>query len=171
MRQPATIKPWITPEEMTVWVREAPSRDDYQRRLAIWLTSMGIFHAREVADMLCVSKQAVWLWVGQYNREGPDGLRRQGRGGRRWAFLAWDQEKELLGSMAERARAGEIITAKQMLSDIEERVGARVSLGYVYKLMRRHNWRKLDPRPRHVKANAETQEEYKKNSPVSSKKR
>lgn len=170
MRQPATIKPWIAPEEMTVWVREAPSRDDYQRRLAIWLTSMGTFHAREVADMLCVSKQAVWLWIGQYNRAGPDGLRRQGRGGRRWAFLTWDQEKELLESMAERARSGEIVTAKQMLSDIEKRLGAKVSLGYVYKLMRRHNWRKLGPRPRHVKANTETQEEYKKNSPASSKK-
>ena len=83
MRRPAQIKPWISPEEMMVWVREAPGRDAYQKRLAIWLTHIGPFHAHQVADMLCVSKQAVWLWIGQYNRQGPEGLHRQGRGGRR----------------------------------------------------------------------------------------
>ena len=71
MRRPAQIKPWLSPEEMMIWVRESPTRDAYQRRLAIWLTYVGPFHAREVADMLCVSKQAVWLWIGQYNRDGP----------------------------------------------------------------------------------------------------
>lgn len=168
MRCPAQIKPWVSPEEMMIWVREAPSRDAYQRRLAVWLTYIGPFHAREVADMLCVSKQAVWLWIGQYNRHGPEGLRRQGRGGRRWSYLTWDQEEKLLRSLEDRAQAGEIITAKQMLPEIEALVGAEVSKGYVYKLLKRHNWRKLGPRPRHVKANTQAQEEFKKNFPNSS---
>jgi transposase len=171
MRRPALIKPWISPEEMMIWVREAPSRDAYQKRLAVWLTHVGPFHAGEVADMLCVSKQAVWLWIGQYNRRGPEGLRRQGRGGRRWSYLGWAQEQTLLHSLEERARAGEIITAKQIVPEIESLVGGEVSKGYVYKLLRRHHWRKLGPRPRHVKANPQAQEEFKKNSPASSKKR
>ena len=45
-----------------------------------------------------------------------------------------------------------------------------VSLAYVYRLLRRHQWRKLGPRPRHVKADPEAQEAFKKNSRSSSRK-
>src|SRR4030042_218001 len=88
MRGPAQIWSWISEEELLVWIREAADRETYQKRLAIWLTKIGPFHAHEVARMLGVSKQAVWLWVGQYNKEGPEGLVRQGRGGRRSFLLS-----------------------------------------------------------------------------------
>jgi transposase len=120
--------------------------------------------------MLGISKQAVWLWVGQYNRNGPEGLVRQGRGGRRWSLLSWSQEEALLKSFEKRALEGEVITAKQMLPKICQATGGEVSLAYVYRLLRRHQWRKLGPRPRHVKADPEAQEEFKKNSRSSSKK-
>jgi hypothetical protein len=49
MRGPAQIKPWLSEEEFLVWIREAASREAYQKRLAIWLTKIGPFHADEVA--------------------------------------------------------------------------------------------------------------------------
>lgn len=85
MRKPAQIKSWLTPEELLSWLKEAPTVEAYQKRLAVWLTYIGPFHAQEVAKMLGVSKQAVWLWLGQYNKHGPDALDRKGRGGRRWS--------------------------------------------------------------------------------------
>jgi transposase len=118
-----------------------------------------------------MSKQAVWLWVGQYNKNGPEGLGRQGRGGRRWSLLSWPQEEALLKSFEKRALRGEWITAKQMLPEICQVAGEEVSLAYVYRLLRRHQWRKLGPRPRHVKADSQAQEEFKKNSRSLSKKR
>ncbi len=170
MRRPAQVKPWFSEEEFLVWIREAASRDVYQKRLAIWLTQMGPFHAEEVAKMLGISKQAVWLWVGQYNRNGPEGLVRQGRGGRRWSLLSWSKEEALLKSFEKRALEGEVITAKQMLPKICQATGGEVSLAYVYRVLRRHQWRKLGPRPRHVKADPGAQEAFKKNSRSSSKK-
>jgi transposase len=83
MHQPPQIKPWLSQEEMISWIQEAPDREAYQKRLTIWLTIIGSFHTHEIAQMLCVSKEAVWLWVSQYNKNGPDGLEHQGRGGRR----------------------------------------------------------------------------------------
>lgn len=163
MRYPAQIKPWLTPEELSIWVREAPDRAAYQRRLAIWLTYIGPFSAQQVATLLQVSKQAVWLWVGQYNRRGLEGLERQGRGGRRWAYLSWSKEEALLRSFEERAVEGEIVTAKRILPEFQKAAGKKVSLAYIYRLLRRHGWRKLGPRPRHVKANPQDQEEFKKN--------
>ena len=65
MRRPARIKPWLSEEEFLVWIREAVSREAYQKRLAISLTQIGPFQAEEIAKMLGVSKQAIWLWVGQ----------------------------------------------------------------------------------------------------------
>jgi hypothetical protein len=40
-----------------------------------------------------------------------------------------------------------------------------VSLAYVYRLLHRHGWRKLGPRPRHPKAQPAVQERFKKTPP------
>ena len=121
--------------------------------------------------MLGVSKQAVWLWLGQYNKHGPAGLGRKGRGGRRWSLISWEEEEALLKSLENRAVEGQVLTAKQLLPEVSQAVGHEVSLGYVYALLRRHRWRKLGPRPRHVRAKREIQEEFKKNYPASSAKK
>jgi transposase len=171
MRPPARLAPWLSPEELAVWVREAPTRPAYQLRLAIWLTHLGPYAAHQIADMLQVSCQAVWLWVGQYNKHGPAGLERRGRGGRRWAFLSWAQEENLLAEFFAQAAQGSILTAPALQPRVERAVGRKVSPDYVYRLLHRHGWRKLGPRPRHVQADPEAQEAFKKNSPRSSRKR
>ena len=167
MRPPAQLMPWFTPEEMAIWIREAPNKDAYQKRLAIWFTHLR-HSAPEISDLLQVSIPAVWLWVKQYNHQGPEGLYRCGRGGRRWSFLSWEAEEDLLTSLQESALKGEVLTAPQLLPEVERAVGKSVSLDYVYRLLHRHQWRKLGPRPRHVKANRELQAEFKKNSRKSS---
>jgi transposase len=168
MRRPASIQPWLSPEDLQTWVREAPNREQYQKRLAIWLTHIGPFPAHQVATLLGVSQQAVWLWVGQYNGQGPAGLQRRGRGGRRWAYLSLAEEQAFLASLEERAGQGRVLTAKQIHDELCRQVGKKVSLGYLYRLFHRHGWRKLGPRPRHVKASPEKQDEFKKNSRSSS---
>ena len=70
MRRPARIESWMSTGEMAMWVKEAPDKEALKRRLAIWLTHIGPFHAHEVTTMLQVSKSAVWQWVRQYNRLG-----------------------------------------------------------------------------------------------------
>jgi transposase len=170
MRKPASIHSWLLPEDLQTWVGEARGRDEYQRRLAIWLTYIGPFPAHHVATLLGVSKQSVWLWVSQYNRRGPQGLERQGRGGRRWAYLSWEEEATFLTSLQERAQQGQILTVCQIHRQLCQRAGKEVSLGYLYRLLHRHHWRKLGPHPRHVQANPQVQHEFKKNYRKPSKK-
>ena len=164
MKTPARIESWLSLEELSVWVREAPNREAYQKRLVIWIIAVKKLHAHEIADMLQVSKQSVWLWVSQYNKKGPEGLERTGRGGRRWAFLRISEEVDILHAFEKRATRGEVLTAKQIKPEVEKALGKEVSLGYVYRLLKRHNWRKVAPRPHHVKADRKAQEEFKKNS-------
>lgn len=165
MRRPARIAAWFSEEQLRAWVREAPDKTSYQRRLAIWLTHAGSFAAHEVAAMLGVSRQAVWKWVAEFNREGPGALERQGRGGRRWGFLAPEEEAALMARFAERAAAGDIVTAKQLLPEVVAVVGRPVSLAFVYKLLHRQQWRKAGPRPRHVKQDPAAKAAFKQTSP------
>ena len=168
MRRPAQIKPWLSEEELLAWLRDSPDRASYQRRLAIWLTWTKSLHAEEVAAMLGVSKQAIWLWISRYNKEGSEGLQRRGRGGRRWSLLEFKEEQHVLEPWAKRAQQGEIITARQLLPEVQKAVGQEVSLAYIYKLLKQHGWRMTGPRPRHVKASREASESFKKNSLFSS---
>jgi transposase len=164
MRPPAKLEPWLSADELVAWLEDAPDKSSYQRRLSIWLTHLGPFQAAQVAEMLAVSKQAVWKWVSEYNRRGPTGLEREGRGGRRWALLTDEQERAVLERFSARARSGDIVSAKQLLPEICEVVGHEVSLAYVYKLLHRQRWRKLAPRPRHVSQDPAAQAAFKQTS-------
>ena len=132
------VKPWLSQAELRAWVRRARSRQEHQRRLAVWLTYLRRWPAHEVATLLGVSTQAVWLWLGQYNRQGPGGLQRQGRGGRRWGFLTLAQERDLLAALRKEAGPGNTLTAKGIYRRVCRAVGKEVSLDYVYRLLRRH---------------------------------
>jgi transposase len=142
MKMPAHISPWLTDDELAAWVREAPTLDAYKKRLAIWLTRRGPFHAHKVSELLQVSKQAVWLWIKQYNQGGPDSLDRKGRGGRRRAYLSLDQERALVERLQAQVSKGQARKAKELLPEVLEAVGQNVSVAYVYRLMQRHERRR-----------------------------
>jgi transposase len=142
MKMPAQIHPWLNDDDLSKWVREAPTQDAYKKRLAIWLTRRGPFHAHRVSDLLQVSKQAVWLWIKQYNQGGPDSLDRKGRGGRRRAYLSLDQERALVERLQTQVAKGQGKKAKELLPEVLEAVGQNVSVAYVYRLMQRHERRR-----------------------------
>ena len=74
--------------------------------------------------------------------------------------LSWEQEEAFPAGLEERAQKGQILRAPQMHPHLCQATGQKVSLAYVYRLLHRHHGRKLGPRPRHVKADRERQEEF-----------
>ena len=163
MRKPSTLHPWFTADQLLVWVKEAPDKTAYQRRLAIWLTHLGDFPAHRVAELLAVSTQAVWKWVGEYNLLGPGGLERKGRGGRRWGLMPIEDERAFLAQYLARAETGDLLTAKQLQAALSKVLGRPIKLDYVYRLLHRHEWRKPTPRPHHSQHDAAQAAEFKKN--------
>jgi transposase len=139
MRPPATIKDWLSITKMFQWVQTAPDESVYKCRMAIWLTHTGKLHADKVAGILGVSKQAVWLWIRQYNETGPPGLERPGRGGRRWGLLTREEEKELLAPILQQARTGHGIKPRIVKAMVEKKLQRKVSKSYIYKLLNRNN--------------------------------
>jgi transposase len=79
--------------------------------------------------------------------------------------MSVEQERALLAPFFEQAKAGGILVAAPLKAAYEQALGRKVPNSTVYRLLARHGWRKIAPRPRHPKADPERQAGWKKNSP------
>jgi transposase len=119
--------------------------------------------AEEIALHTGVSATTVHRVISTYNRHGPAAVETPGKGGRRHQYLSLREEKEFLAPFFVEAERGEIATAAQIQRAYEANVGHEVDESTIYRLLNRHGWRKLMPRPRHPKADPQVQEQFKKN--------
>jgi len=86
------------------------------------------------------------------------------RGGRHHQKMSVEEEKSFLEPWREQAAKGQMIVVAPLRQALSERLGATVGEVYVYRLLARNGWRKLAPDTRHPKADAQAQEQWKKNS-------
>lgn len=161
MRPPASIVAWLEADELERWVHDAPTKESYRRRLAVWWTTRGR-HAPEIAELLLTSPRAVRYWIQQFNQRGPAALDSENHGGRRTALLSLAEERALLVPLHPQAQEGRWVTAIEVREAVEARLGTAVSIDYIYDLLHRHKWRKVVPRPRHVRADPDAQDAFKK---------
>jgi transposase len=119
--------------------------------------------AEEIALHTGVSTATVHRVISTYNRQGPTAMETPGKGGRRHQYLTLPEEKALLTPFFAQAESGEIATVAQIQRAYEANVGHEVDESTIYRLLNRHGWRKLMPRPRHPKCDPKTQEHFKKN--------
>jgi len=118
--------------------------------------------AEEIALHTGVSATTVHRVISTYNRLGPTALETAGKGGRRHEYLTWQEEKEFLAPFFAQAHNGEIATGAQIQRAFEAKIGHEVDDSTIYRLLARHGWRKLMPRPRHPQADLQAQEQFKK---------
>ena len=118
--------------------------------------------ADEIALHTGVSATTVHRVISTYNCLGPAVVETPGKGGRRHEYLTLQEEKQFLAAFFARAEAGEIATTAEIWSAFEARVGHPVDDSTMYRLLDRHGWRKLMPRPRHPKADPQAKEQFKK---------
>ncbi len=75
------------------------------------------------------------------------------------------EEKEFLAPFFESAKKGQIATVGEIKLALEEHFGHPIGHYTIYPFLERNKWRKVMPRPRHVGAKKEAQEEFKKTFP------
>jgi transposase len=85
--------------------------------------------------------------------------------------MSLKQEQQLPAPFFARAERGEIATAGEIKQTFEAQVGHEVEASTIYRLLHQHGWRKLVPRPRHPKAEPESQVAFKKTFKPASKQR
>jgi transposase len=103
--------------------------------------------------------------ISTYNHLGVAAVETAGKGGRRRQYLTLEEEKAFLTPFFEQAQAGLIAIVAEIWQAFEKRVGHHVDNSTIYRLLNRHGWRKLLPRPRHPQADPQAQAQFKKTFP------
>ncbi len=135
----------------------------HQRWWIIYNALVAPRKAEEIALHTGVSATTVHRVIATYNRLGPTAVETPGKGGRRHQYLTWEEEEQFLAPFFAQAKTGEIATVAQIQHTFEERLGHEVDESTIYRLLNRHGWRKLMPRPKHPKADPQAQEQFQQN--------
>jgi transposase len=145
-------------------LQQARHKSEFQRVQCVWLrAALGL-------DPETISRALGWHPVhvrrvqAQYLRAGEAALAGARRGGRRHQNLSLAEEQELLRPFLQEAERGGILVVGPIQAAYEEKVGRRVPKSTVYRLLERHGWRKIAPRPHHPKADPAAQAAFKKTS-------
>ena len=83
-------------------------------------------------------------------------------GGRRYGYMTFEQERQFVSRFLEKAAQGGILVVNEIHQAFEAQVKHKVAQSTIYRMLDRHNWRTIIPRPRHQESNTEAQEGFKK---------
>jgi transposase len=95
-----------------------------------------------LASRFGVRPQTVRNLLTAYRQRGPAGVETAGRGQRQRAYLSLERERKLLESFYPEGVAGHVSTGRGVKAALEQEVGHAVAKSTVYRLMKRHQWRK-----------------------------
>lgn len=146
-------------------LKQANSHSEYQRIQCVLIRATLGSSAAEIAQLLGWSTATVHVLHSRFAKEGDAIFELRARGGRRHQHLSADQEQALLAPFVQRAQAGGMLTVAEIQLAYQEQVGKAVAPSTIYRLLDRHGWRKVVPRPRHPKADVAAQAVFKKTSP------
>ncbi len=83
---------------------------------------------------------------------------------RNHAHASLEQEAAALDQVLANASTGGIVIIPRLLPAFEAALGKKLNLSTLYRMLKRHGWRKLAPDTVHPQGDPERREEFKKNS-------
>lgn len=151
-----------TVERLAERLKRAQSHSEYQRIQCVLIRATLGSTAAQIAQLLGWSVATVHVMHSRWAKEGEAIFDVRCRGGRRHQHLTLEQEQELLAPFVQRAHDGGMLTVAEIEQAYRERSGKEVARSTIYRLLERHGWRKVAPRPRHPKADVAAQAAFKK---------
>lgn len=128
--------------------REINKDKNIDKRLrAVQLRGEGIGN-KKIAVIVESHPTVVSRWVCKFVNGGINALLKGKFGGNR-RNLSLDEEKEFLATFKEKAENGEIVTVKEIKVAYCEKIGHKCGKGQIYRVLDRHEWRKIVPRKEH----------------------
>jgi len=164
MGRVSRVRDRVPKEEIEALLRRPEGRKHHDKLMVILNAMVDPRPAKEIALHMNVSVHTVHLWIAVYNRVGLEGLFGPGPSGRRNQHMTKEEERLFLKPFFERAANGGIATVAEIHRALEEHLGRTLHHSVVYRFLNRNGWRRIKPRPSHVKANPEEQETFKKTS-------
>ena len=117
---------------------------------------------KEIAEATGYHPQRITQLVTEVMKNGIESILKDRRTSNNYR-MTYSQETEFLGQFVEMAENGQLVTVAPILEKYEEATGKKSNTTSIYRLLKRHRWRKLTPRPKHPKAaSVEEQDRQKK---------
>ncbi|MBF8970917.1 MULTISPECIES: helix-turn-helix domain-containing protein [unclassified Streptococcus] len=99
--------------ELEIALKDKSLAPFHKRIQAVYFRSQDKTYS-EIKQLLKLSHDIVWRLVTKYESDGLSALTKDRRGGRRNAYLSFEEEAEFLQNELESAHAGEIVTASHL---------------------------------------------------------
>lgn len=109
---------------------------------------------QEIAEKLDTTHRMVSSWVSAYAKGGIEALLAKKRIGNH-RNMSFEEEKEFLSKYFIQAEKGQIVEVNEIKKEYIEKVGHSISNEQIYRVLHRHNWRKVMPRSKHPKKASE----------------
>ena len=158
-------------ERLNALMNRAKNVAEFKRVQSVWLRAALDMPVEQIAQATGLAPSSVRCYHSRYMKGGESVLLGPGRGGRRRQNLTVAQESEVLSGFEAEALQGGVLEVREIRAAYEHAVGHTVAKSTVYRMLARHGWRKVAPRPRHPKGDRARQQAFKKNSPRSSARR
>jgi transposase len=153
-----------TKRKLAALFAQASSHAEHERILCVWLRASLGLSSPQIATVLGWHPGSVRNLQARVLREGIGVLEQPGRGGRHRAHLTRAEEEALLADFCFAAGQGGVVEAGPLRAAYEKQVEHPVAKSTLYRLLARHGWRKLVPRPYHPEASVQAQQAFKKSS-------
>lgn len=152
-------------QRLAALLEQAETVGEFKRIQCVWLRAGLDLSVAEIATAVGLSPASVRCFHSRYLKRGETALLGRRRGGRRRQNLTLEQERQLLAEFSAEAQRGGMLEVGPIRGAYEKAVGRPVPKSTVYRMLARHGWRKLAPRPRHPESDPARREEFKKNFP------
>ena len=150
--------------QLVTLLAQATSPAEYERIMCVWWRASLGLSCQQIATVLGWHPGSVRNLQARVLREGVAVFEQPGRGGRYRAHLTLAAEEALLADFCFAAGQGGVVEAGPLRVADETQVEHPVAKSTLYRLLARHGWRKLVPRPYHPDASAAAQQAFKESS-------
>lgn len=162
--RPKKIFPPNTIERMEALLSSTRSVYEFKKIQAVYFRAKYDYSASKIAKMVGLKLQTVknihftYLKYGEISLKSSNGS----QGGRNISYFTLEQEKVFLAEFEAQGKQGKILEVSQIHVALQQKIGLKIPLSTTYRMLHRHGWRKLAPRPKHPKGDKEAQEAFKK---------
>ena len=150
-----------TATEAEKWLRKVKRAGEIKRVQCVLFRCLGN-NSETIGRLVGYQDSHVRLIWKQYRTEGWKRLLGEKRGQSRGkAHLSFEEEKSFLETFKNTAETGKLILCQSIHEAHNQIVGKVLNKTVTYRLLHRHGWRKVAPRPEHPKQNKADMKRFK----------
>ena len=166
MARPKTKLPKNTIDKIEKLLPSIKDLSEYKRLQCIYFREKYNYDAKTIATLTGYTEQTVRDIHSLFIKGGFKALKIKNKGGRYNSLLSVEEEKEFIAKFDKESKQGGIIEVSEIHKALEEKARKKIAQSTTYRMLDRHNWRKIVPRPYHPKSDQKKIEEFKKTTDI-----